>query len=1159
MKHISIASGDNPKFRESFKLPVTRWGKNKSALAVLAVAALTMLGVPLQAQDLTLTPTSEFKVFAGGGGYQGAYNNIEFKASISGDFTGNPVTLLVSGAPAGVTYSFTTTSFTTTQNKDTLKLAVTNVAKGTYPLTISAKTNGVPVGNSFTMPLIVGTLWTNTTGGDWNVSANWSAGVPTTTDNVMFQNFGNATTNFLSTSYSVRSLTFLPSIANVVQNVLLAPGSTLSVLGTNGFAMNVDYPTGNSQRTTANFEGTSGAIFLVSNSVANVAINGVNTSTGTTLDMRNLDIFNSYVAQFGVGDNELALQGERGIQAVKVYFAKTNLVNANHLGNFSLANHDYLDFAVSFVNNTHDFNNGSSFDAGLLGLQNTLQADSFGFGQGRAGGSSTRLKFNSTSFDSSASFRNADGTSRVSLVAAAVDSYGPGGTGSNTRFQLDFRGGNVDMLVNEMWLGRNNFYTNTSSAQQDGRLYFNQGIVDVNTLRVGYQAFTNDSFPKGTVEVGGDAGHSALLVVNTDLNLGYTSGDNSTGANAAQTYGHVTVKTNGTVRAKQVTVGDVSLDNFITIESGGTLEVSNTVASSAKALRTLTVNNGGAVTLHVNGANTLVYVTNLVASSGVINIGSVSGSIPPSGIPVISYAPGAGETASFVAGNVPGGYSAVVFNNTSEKTIKVALITGTPKTLVWRGYADNKWDNSTKNWLDTATLLHTNFATGDSVIFDDLASFNSIDVIEDVVPRQSIGVDGMTMTNNSLDYTFNGSGGIRGAASFVKAGAKSVTVNNYTEVAAQVIGGLLTGSGTLGTVTVSPGTTCSLLTGGTVLGSATCGGKMVNAGTIQGALTVQTLAVVTNALGGLIQGALSTAEGCFIYNAGTFTAMGSATIATNAIFINAGALGSSGQNAGSLTVAAGGTFKDMGLGATPPTVVSLTTLTINGGGTFIPGGDGIGTTKVLNDGLATYNGRVILLTGSTNIFKVNLSASPSSTILQSGYMSFGPNQNTLQQNGGILKLVQNGGPAYSVGNTLALVQNNFGGTPFNVGLNTTNSLSVIDPSAPASGLAWDLSQLIYGGMISVKTTPTTGTNIVFNSSFTQTISTNVPPITNNYIVLNLSWPADYIGWKLQQQQNDLTVGLSTNWTDIAAAQFTNNVVFSNSIAAGAVFYRMVSP
>jgi len=46
---------------------------------------------------------------------------------------------------------------------------------------------------------------------------------------------------------------------------------------------------------------------------------------------------------------------------------------------------------------------------------------------------------------------------------------------------------------------------------------------------------------------------------------------------------------------------------------------------------------------------------------------------------------------------------------------------------------------------------------------------------------------------------------------------------------------------------------------------------------------------------------------------------------------------------------------------------------------------------------------------------------------------------------------------------------------------------------------------------------------------------------------------------LQVQTNNLSTGLSGNWTDVANSTDTNQVVIPASPANGAVFYRMVYP
>jgi autotransporter-associated beta strand protein len=59
--------------------------------------------------------------------------------------------------------------------------------------------------------------------------------------------------------------------------------------------------------------------------------------------------------------------------------------------------------------------------------------------------------------------------------------------------------------------------------------------------------------------------------------------------------------------------------------------------------------------------------------------------------------------------------------------------------------------------------------------------------------------------------------------------------------------------------------------------------------------------------------------------------------------------------------------------------------------------------------------------------------------------------------------------------------------------------------------------------------------------------------------LTLSWPADHTGWRLQVQTNVLTVGLSTNWVDVAASTETNEMTLPIGTDSVGVFFRLVYP
>jgi polygalacturonase len=59
--------------------------------------------------------------------------------------------------------------------------------------------------------------------------------------------------------------------------------------------------------------------------------------------------------------------------------------------------------------------------------------------------------------------------------------------------------------------------------------------------------------------------------------------------------------------------------------------------------------------------------------------------------------------------------------------------------------------------------------------------------------------------------------------------------------------------------------------------------------------------------------------------------------------------------------------------------------------------------------------------------------------------------------------------------------------------------------------------------------------------------------------LQLSWPQDHLGWRLQIQTNDLTGGIGTNWTTVANSTNVNAANIAIIPTNGAVFLRLVYP
>jgi autotransporter-associated beta strand protein len=60
-------------------------------------------------------------------------------------------------------------------------------------------------------------------------------------------------------------------------------------------------------------------------------------------------------------------------------------------------------------------------------------------------------------------------------------------------------------------------------------------------------------------------------------------------------------------------------------------------------------------------------------------------------------------------------------------------------------------------------------------------------------------------------------------------------------------------------------------------------------------------------------------------------------------------------------------------------------------------------------------------------------------------------------------------------------------------------------------------------------------------------------------ILNLSWPADRTGWRLQVQTNSLSVGLGNNWVTVPGSTNVNSVPIPLDANNGSVFYRLIYP
>ncbi|MFO1513126.1 MAG: autotransporter-associated beta strand repeat-containing protein [Verrucomicrobiota bacterium] len=97
---------------------------------------------------------------------------------------------------------------------------------------------------------------------------------------------------------------------------------------------------------------------------------------------------------------------------------------------------------------------------------------------------------------------------------------------------------------------------------------------------------------------------------------------------------------------------------------------------------------------------------------------------------------------------------------------------------------------------------------------------------------------------------------------------------------------------------------------------------------------------------------------------------------------------------------------------------------------------------------------------------------------------------------------------------------------------------------PGQTVTWDTSKLTVDGTVKVLTATATPA----------TISTSVSGGN-----LNLTWPANQLGYRLEVQTNPLSVGLGSNWITVPGSTAVTSVSVPISTTTPTAFYRLVFP
>jgi autotransporter-associated beta strand protein len=680
---------------------------------------------------------------------------------------------------------------------------------------------------------------------NWSSSANWSpAGAPAAGDDVTFTNVGGVayvvnntpiTNNVVDAAFSARLNSLAFNQTNCSHGTLItAPG--LAVSGT-AAAPNPLY-VGSGQDEAANgvlsLAAISGSSLSITNTNSPIIIQqGGATSVATrraTLNLAGLNTFTASVQKLLIAyEDDSANQHRR--PAGTLLLAKTNYITCTIGGTPALGNNSAVGYSIAEVHQQ-----AGNAATNRLGQVNFFNVNAMKFGGAKT--ASTYVNFNSGWVNPSVTFRNAAGTGRQNAWYIGDDSTTSGSSSGCTSI-LDLTGGTVDALVDTVYVGVGQAANTSFYVGGNGTLTFNQGIMDVNTLELGYQYAAGSSAARGAFNVNG----TGQVVVHKDIRLARNLGP-GTGTLVTNGIGVLTIN-GGSVQVSGNVVdgGGVST---ITITNGGTLNLQpagDTIPGNI-AVRVLNIGSGtltNFATLSVSNLNVLapanqftLYPGQTLAPVGIGLTGTLTvafdlgtpgganndqvavlGSLalkatntilvnPLSGFaagayPVMTYG-AAGLTGDVTTNLKLGGAIAdsrysLLFDANTPSTVTLNVSGGPAANLTWSGDGvGNVWNlHQTFNWNDSGGANDAKFFNLDTVTFDDTGSASpAINVVGTLLPS-SVNVNG------TKSYTLSGSGKISGGAGLAYGSTGTLivlTTNDYTGTTAINSGTVQVGNGT---------------------------------------------------------------------------------------------------------------------------------------------------------------------------------------------------------------------------------------------------------------------------------------------------------------------------------------------------------------------------
>ena len=579
--------------------------------------------------------------------------------------------------------------------------------------------------------------------------------------------------------------------------------------------------------------------------------------------------------------------------------------------------------------------------------------------------------------------------------------------------------------------------------------------------------------------------------------------------------GSGTVRLNANVGPSSLTISNNAVN--YTFSGSGTISGSTGVSKLGSGTAILNLTNNS-------------YTGNTIISKGTLQLGSAN--VIPDAAGSVNINTNATLDLAGFSESINGLAGSGTVNNSSGTTV-VFTTGGGNASSVWNGTITNTGAGGItfiKTGTGALAIGGTNFWSGTSQI-----SGGSLEL----TPGASVNGTGEFWIGGSSTATFTNNGGTLNVQNWLVVGRTIATAN----------GTLVVNSGTIQKTGANNIVVGSLGATGTLIVN---GGQVLNSGMLwlgEGATANASLYLN----GGLIQASEVRPNG--------------ATPLTYNAYFNGGILQAIANNANFLQVFCN--VMSNGL------VLDDNGFTLNIGGAVLAAGDanngGLikkGSGKVYLDAGNTYTGTTVV---SNGILAGVGSVSGPVVVASAGKLgagnasasvgTFTVNNNVTINGGAIMRVSKTGGtPAQDQ----VVVSGNitYGGT-----LIVTNVTSDATPLTTSDTFQlYSVTGTPSGNFSSIVGSPGTGLAYSFNPasgvlSVVTGVASNPTNITFSVSggTLSLSWPSDHLGWILQQQTNSLSVGLGTNWVDVAGSESVTQTNINISVPTPSAFYRLRKP